>query len=64
MPVAERGTLELYDMTGRSVMMIHEGTFQNGEKNYFLNSEGIAPGAYQIILRTESYQLSQPLMVK
>lgn len=64
MPQTQQGTLELIDMTGRSVMMIHQGTFQSGEKNYFLNSEGVAPGAYQIVLRTDSYQLSQPLMVK
>ena len=64
MPTADQGTLELIDMTGRTVLMIHQGTFAAGVKNYFLNSEGVAPGAYQIVLRTDNYQLSQPLMVR
>ncbi|HTF04220.1 MAG TPA: agmatine deiminase family protein [Bacteroidia bacterium] len=64
MPAQEKGRMVLIDMTGREVMVIHEGTFVAGEKNYFLNSDGVAAGAYQVVLTTDSYQLSQPLMVR
>lgn len=64
MPTADEGRMVLVDMMGREVMVIHQGTFAQGEKNYFLNSEGIAAGAYQVVLTTNNYQLAQPLMVR
>lgn len=64
MPVQDQGRMILMDMAGREVMVVHEGTFVQGERNYFLNSEGIAPGAYQLVLTTNNYQLTQPLMVR
>ncbi len=64
MPSQENGRMILVDMTGREVLVIHEGSFVAGQKNYFLDSEGIAAGAYQIVLTTDSYQLSQTLMVR
>lgn len=64
MPSADQGRLVMVDMTGREVMVVHEGTFAQGEKNYFLNSEGVAPGAYQLVLTTGNYQLSQSLMIR
>lgn len=64
MPTQDEGRMVLVDMTGREIMVIHDGTFVQGEKNYFLNSDGIAPGAYQIVLRTNNYQVAQPLMVR
>lgn len=64
MPTQDEGRLVLIDMTGREIMVIHEGTFVPGEKNYFLNSEGVAPGAYQLVLTTNNYHIAQPLMVR
>lgn len=64
LPTQDEGRMVLVDMTGREVMVIHEGTFAQGEKNYFLNSDGIAPGAYQVVLRTNNYQVAEPLMVR
>ncbi len=64
MPTQDEGRLVLMDMTGREIMVIHEGTFAQGEKNYFLNSEGVAAGAYQIVLTTNNYHIAQPLMVR
>jgi len=64
MPVQDAGRLVLVDMTGREVRVIHEGTFVAGEKNYFINSEDIAPGAYQVILSTSTTHVSQTLMVR
>lgn len=64
MPATDEGRMVMIDMTGREVLIVHEGTFVQGDKNYFLNSDGIAPGAYQIVLTTNNYQLAQPLMVR
>ena len=64
MPTADEGRMVLVDMMGREVMVVHQGTFVAGEKNYFLNSEGLAPGAYQLVLTTNNYQMAQPLMVR
>jgi hypothetical protein len=64
MPVQEQGRMVLIDMTGREVMVVHEGTFVQGEKNYFLNTETLEAGAYQLVLTTDNYRLAQPLMVR
>ena len=51
-------------MTGREVMVVHTGTFVQGEKNYFLNTETLEAGAYQLVLTTNNYRIAQPLMVR
>jgi agmatine/peptidylarginine deiminase len=64
MPVQEEGRMILADMTGREVMVIHQGTFVQGEKNYFVNTEMLEAGAYQLVLTTNNYRIAQPLMVR
>lgn len=64
MPTQDQGRMVLVDMTGREIMVIHEGTFAPGDKNYFLNTEGVAAGAYQLVLTTNNYHITQPLMVR
>lgn len=64
MPSQEEGRMVLIDMTGREVMVVHTGTFVQGEKNYFLNTETLEAGAYQLVLTTNNYRIAQPLMVR
>lgn len=64
MPETTSGKLSLVDMTGREVLVISEGIFPAGEKNYFLDSFGLAPGAYTIILQTGAGTTTQKLMVR
>lgn len=64
MPTQEEGSMILIDMTGREVMVVHTGTFVQGEKNYFLNTETLEAGAYQLVLTTNNYRIAQPLMVR
>lgn len=64
MPTQDEGRMTLVDMTGREIMVVHEGTFVQGEKNYFLNTDGVAPGAYQLVLTTNNFHIAQPLMVR
>jgi agmatine deiminase len=63
-PEEVTGRLVLLDMTGREVMVISEGRFAAGSKNYFFNSLGMAAGVYQIVLQTAQGNQVQKLMVR
>jgi agmatine deiminase len=64
MPSQDEGRMVLIDMTGREVMVVHQGTFVQGERNYFLNTETLEAGAYQLVLTTNNFRVAQPLMVR
>lgn len=64
MPVEADGRLVLIDMTGREVMVVHNGPFAAGERNYFLDSSELAAGAYSLVLQTTHGMTSQKLMVR
>ncbi len=64
MPVEADGRLVLIDMTGREVMVVHNGSFAAGERNYFLDSSELAAGAYSLVLQTTHGMTSQKLMVR
>lgn len=64
MPTQDEGKMVLVDMMGREVMVVHQGTFVQGQKNYFLNTEALEAGAYQLVLITDNYRLAQTLMVR
>jgi hypothetical protein len=64
MPVADEGRMVLIDMMGREVIVVHQGTFVQGKKNYFMNTEELEAGAYQLVLTTNNYRIAQPLMVR
>lgn len=64
MPEAAQGELLLTDMTGRTVQVIHSGSFVQGERNYFTDTAALAPGAYQLVLLTDKGRSAQSLMVR
>lgn len=64
MPVESNGKLSLVDMSGREVLVISEGSFPAGEKNYFLDSSEMIPGAYALVLQTDAGMTVQKLMVR
>ena len=59
-----KGTIKLYDMIGKEVAIIYEGEMMAGEKNYFINSLTINPGAYLISIETNDGRQTQKLMIK
>jgi agmatine deiminase len=63
-PTAEKGSIELRDITGKLVRIIFSGQFQEGDKNFFLDISGITPGAYLIVLQTEHGRKTEKLMVR
>jgi len=58
------GTIVLYDMLGNFVREIFIGDFNEGEKNYFINTIDISPGAYIIAVETPEKRLTQKLMIR
>jgi agmatine/peptidylarginine deiminase len=48
----EQGTISLIDAIGRTVEVIHEGSFELGEKNYFFDAGNYAKGTYSVKIRT------------
>ena len=64
MPEGGKASLRLLDVLGKEVLLIHDGEMPAGEKNYFLNSLGMSPGVYQLVLQTEKGRFVQKLMVR
>lgn len=61
---ASQGQIIMYDMLGKEVAVIHEGEMPAGEKNYFINTMHISPGAYMIVVKTSAGMRMHKLMVK
>lgn len=57
-------TIALCDMIGKKIVMIYEGIIQPGEKNFFINTLDISPGAYFITIQTTEECITQKLMVR
>ena len=58
-----QGRLVLRNVLGQLVQVVQEGTF-SGSRNYFLNSESLASGAYFIELQTPAKIHRQKLLVR
>jgi agmatine deiminase len=54
----------LYDISGRVVKKIFEGTLYNGCQNFFFDATSLAKGVYTLLLKTERNILIQKVMVK
>lgn len=59
-----QGSLDLLDMTGRTVQTLHEGSFAAGEQKYFFDASEFAAGVYLIRFETEGAVLTQQVMIK
>lgn len=59
--IGEKGTISLIDAAGRTIKVIHDGTFPLGEKNYFFDAANYAKGAYSVKIisnkRVENHNL-------
>jgi agmatine deiminase len=57
----EIGRIELIDITGKVIDVIHDGAFELGQKNYYFNAADFAKGAYRVKItsnrRSESHQV-------
>ncbi|KXB97542.1 MAG: hypothetical protein AA908_06705 [Chlorobi bacterium NICIL-2] len=62
-PVVASATVEVMDVSGRTVGTIWNGMLSGGEQTLEANVAGMAPGAYRCILRSGTYRLSTPLII-
>lgn len=58
------GKLSIIDETGREVLVIHEGMFAAGEKNYFFNALSLSSGVYFIRLESPELIQMQKILVR
>jgi agmatine deiminase len=63
-PSAAKGKIAMHDMLGKEVAVIHDGEMPAGEKNYFINTVNVTPGAYMILVRTPEGIRTHKLMVR
>lgn len=62
-PVAASATVEVIDLSGRTVGTIWNGMLSGGEQKFEASVAGMAPGAYRCVLRSGMYRLSTPLII-
>lgn len=60
----EFGTIEIIDMTGRTVQLVYSGSLKNGLSSYFIDASTLTSGVYQVMVKTPHGNHAQPLLVK
>lgn len=63
-PKVTNGSLRIYNVLGQNVLVLHEGTFEAGSKNYFFNAADLSSGIYFIELNVNEAKLVQKITVK
>ncbi|MCS6980964.1 MAG: agmatine deiminase family protein [Flavobacteriales bacterium] len=58
-----QGRLELMDLQGRLVRLIHKGSFPQGQYRYYTDVSDLVPGTYILRLLTERGEARQKLIV-
>ena len=58
------GTLSMLDATGRTVKIIHEGLFESGKNNYFINASEFASGLYIVRLESDHIVQQQKIIIR
>jgi agmatine deiminase len=59
-----KADVSLYDITGRKVQNIFSGTLKRGDNKFFLNSIGMSPGVYMVMLTCEGFQKTSKLVIR
>jgi hypothetical protein len=62
-PGSSQATIEVFDMAGRMVRTVHEGTLPSVEGSFSFDVTDLAPGCYTILMRTEDASVSQSMIV-
>lgn len=64
LPKTTTGSLQMYNILGQNVLVLHEGTFEAGQKNYFFNAADLSSGIYFIELNLNEGKFIQKITVK
>lgn len=57
-PLDFNGRIEMYDMSGKQIMSLHEGNIERGTHEFEINLIDVKPGSYIITLYSEVYKES------
>ena len=60
----QKGTINLYDITGKLVSTIYKGIIPQGESKYFIQAGEYATGSYLIVIEGEGFKMTKKLMVR
>jgi agmatine/peptidylarginine deiminase len=58
------GSLLLQDITGKTVKVLHEGTFPSGATNYFFFANEFAAGSYLVVFEGNGQRQTQKVMIR
>lgn len=58
------GSLRLQDITGKTVKILHEGTFPAGASNYFFFANEYAAGSYLVVFEGAGQRRVQKVMIR
>jgi hypothetical protein len=61
---AIKADVSLYDITGRKVQNIFSGMLRKGDNKFFINSVGMNPGVYMVVLTAGSWQETGKLVIR
>jgi agmatine/peptidylarginine deiminase len=64
LPSAAQVRIELQDILGRTIQVLHEGTFSAGENRAFFDASTFAEGAYLISMSSGQQVFTSKLMIK
>jgi hypothetical protein len=64
LPSATKGSIQLYDLTGRKVKTLYAGSMQRGINKMNFGLSGIARGLYLVVIRTETQQKVMKLVIQ
>ncbi len=59
-----KADVSLYDITGRKVQNIFSGTLRKGDNKFFINSIGMNPGVYMVVLTAGGWQETGKLVIR
>ncbi len=62
-PSTATASVELLDMTGRTLGTLWHGLTSGAEQKLDVNVGNVAPGMYRCVLRSGGYQISTPLLI-
>lgn len=61
--LGETGKIQLFDASGRMVKTIHEGSFELGLKNHFIDASSYASGTYTVRILSNHRSQAQKLLI-
>ena len=56
--------ITMFDLKGSAVKEIFKGVISAGEKNFFIDASQYPSGIYQVVIRADSFEQKQKLVIQ